>query len=101
MAAPDLALVEPLPKRVRQSVTALVGCVSGAVLMDETRAMAKAAGLSEIALTPKPGYVEGMADWNDPLYRGIIKNRPEGKELGDYVTSLYVSAKKHAARRRV
>jgi AhpD family alkylhydroperoxidase len=75
-------------------VESLIGCVGGAVLVDETRAMAEAAGLVEIQLTPKPGYVDSMMDWNDPLYRKIIEHLPNGVKAGDYVTSLEVAAKK-------
>jgi hypothetical protein len=96
VAVSDLALLRPLPRRVLQSVEALVGCVAGAVLVEKTQSMAKAAGLVGIALTPKPGYVNGMVDWNDPLYRGIQKALPKGATLGDYVTSLNVEARKRS-----
>jgi hypothetical protein len=56
--------------------------------------MAKAAGLVEIALTPKAGYVDGMVAWNDPLYRKIVKGLPKGTTLAEYVTSLDVAARK-------
>ncbi|MCE9614754.1 MAG: arsenite methyltransferase [Lentisphaerae bacterium] len=94
VAVSDLALLKPLPPKVLKSVEALVGCVAGAVLVSQTRAMAKAAGLVEIALTPKAGYVDNMVDWNDPLYRAIIKQLPKGTKLGAYVTSLDVAARK-------
>ena len=96
VAVSDLALLKPLTKKLKDSVEALVGCVAGAVLVEETRAMAKAAGLTGIALTPKSGYVDNMVDWNDPLYRGIIKCLPRGEKLGTYVTSLNVEARKPA-----
>ncbi len=41
----DLALKKPLPEAVLKSVAALVSCVAGAVLVDETIKMAKQAGL--------------------------------------------------------
>ena len=63
-------------------VESLIGCVAGAVLVDETRAMAEAAGLAEIQLTPKPGYVDAMMDWNDPLYRKIIETSARRSEGG-------------------
>lgn len=94
VAVSDLALLKALPRKVMESIEALVGCVAGAVLVDETRAMARAAGLVEIKLTPKPAYVDNMVDCNDPLYRGIMKRLPKGKKLGDYVTSLDVAARK-------
>jgi arsenite methyltransferase len=94
VAVSDLALLKSLPRKVMDSIEALVGCVAGAVLVDETRAMAKAAGLVEIQLTPKAAYVDSLVDCNDPLYRGIMKRLPKGKKLGDYVTSLDVAARK-------
>jgi arsenite methyltransferase len=94
VAVSDLALLKPLPRKILASIEALVGCVAGAVLVEETRAMAKAAGLAEITLTPKSGYVDTMVDWNDPLYRGLRKQMPKGLKLGAFVTSLDVAAVK-------
>ncbi len=96
VAVSDLALLKPLPDAVKASVVALAGCVAGAVLVEETRDMAKAAGLTGIELTLKKGYVEGMTDWNDPFYRGVMQLLPAGSKLSDYVTSLDVSARKPA-----
>ena len=45
VAVSDLALLKPLPEAVRESLTALVGCIAGAVLVEETEKMIKAAGL--------------------------------------------------------
>ena len=78
-------------------VESLIGCVAGAVLVDETRAMAEAAGFVEIQLTPKSGYVDSMMDWNDPLFHKIVESLPEGAKAGDYVTSLEVAAKRRKA----
>ncbi|MBN1270567.1 MAG: arsenite methyltransferase [Kiritimatiellae bacterium] len=96
VAVSDLALLKPLPEAVKQSVEALVGCVAGAVLVGETEAMLKAAGFTDIVLTRKPGYVESMTEWNDPLYRSAAAQLPAGETLGDYVTSLCVTARKPA-----
>ncbi len=97
VAISDLALLQPLPEEIRNMVESLIGCLAGAVLVDQTRAMAEAAGLVDIELTPKPGYVDAMTDWNDPLYRKIIEHLPQGTKAGDYVTSLDVAAKKGQA----
>jgi SAM-dependent methyltransferase len=94
VAVSDLALLRPLPTSVRADVEALVGCVAGAVLVEETRAMAAAAGLSDILLTPKPQYIDAMRDWQDPLYRKIIESLPAGSKPSDYITSIDVSARK-------
>jgi hypothetical protein len=78
-------------------VEALVGCVAGAVLVSDTERMAKEAGLTEIVLNPKSGYIDGMVDWQDPLYTKIIASLPAGAKPGDYITSLEVTARKPAA----
>src|SRR6266404_5539958 len=72
VAVSDLALLQPLPAQIMQMVEALVGCVTGAVLVSETEQMAREAGLSELVLNRKPAYVDGMVDWQDPLYQKII-----------------------------
>lgn len=94
VAVSDLALLTPLPETVKADVEALVGCVAGAVLVEETRAMARAAGLTEIILTPKPEYIDAMTNWEDPLYRTILAKLPAGSRASDYITSLDVAAKK-------
>lgn len=94
VAVSDLALLTPLPESVKADVEALVGCIAGAVLIEETRAMARAAGLTEIVLTPKPEYIDAMTDWEDPLYKTILAKLPAGSRASDYITSLDVAAKK-------
>lgn len=94
VAVSDLALFKPLPREVREMVEALVGCVAGAVLVSETERMAREAGLADIQLKPKEGYVEALTAWNDPLYEKIIEHLPKGTGPADYVTSLEVTARK-------
>jgi ubiquinone/menaquinone biosynthesis C-methylase UbiE len=94
VAVSDLALLKRLPKSVQESIAALVGCVAGAVLVKDTEAMARAAGLVEIQVTLKPDYIDSMTEWNDPLYRSILKALPKRAKLSDYVTSMYVTARK-------
>lgn len=90
----DLALLKPLPENIREMAAALVGCVAGAALVDETRAMLEAAGFASIVLTPKPDYVRSMQSWNDPLYRQIAEALPKGEELAEYIVSLSIEATK-------
>jgi SAM-dependent methyltransferase len=97
VAVSDLALLRPLPEAVRGMVEALVGCVAGAVLVEETGRMARAAGLVDIVLTPKTDYVNAMTDWNDPLYRKIVEHLPVGTKPGEFITSLEVKARKASA----
>jgi SAM-dependent methyltransferase len=94
VAVSDIALLKPLPPEVLKMVEALIGCVAGATLISDTERMARGAGLADIALKSKPGYVEAMTDWADPLYQRIIKHLPNGTKPSDYITSLEVQARK-------
>jgi arsenite methyltransferase len=94
VAVSDLALVKPLPAAIREMVEALVGCIAGAALVEETERMIREAGLTDIQLVSKPEYVQAMADWNDPFYRKILEHLPPGAEPKDYITSLAVTARK-------
>jgi arsenite methyltransferase len=94
VAVSDLALLRPLPDSVRADVEALVGCIAGAVLVEETRRQMSDAGLADIVLTPKPEYIESMTQWQDPLYRRIIGALPAGTKPVDFITSLDISGKK-------
>lgn len=94
VAVSDLALLKPLPPAVREMVEALVGCVAGAVLASETEQMARDAGLGQIVMAAKSGYVDGMVGWQDPLYQKIMAELPPGAKPSDYITSLEVAARK-------
>ena len=91
----DLALLKPLPKKVRGMVAALVGCIAGAVLVDETDAMLKKAGFTSIRLTPKPDYIRNMQICNDSLFKEVVAALPKGDELADYVVSMSIEASKN------
>ncbi len=94
VAISDLALRKPLPQAIQQSVAALIGCVAGAPLIEETRAWLNEAGFREIRLEEKPQAIDAMLSGNDPLYRDILAALPEGGSLNDFVTSLSISARR-------
>ncbi|MEK7470261.1 MAG: arsenite methyltransferase [Planctomycetota bacterium] len=92
VAASDMALLRPLPASVVQMVEALVGCVAGAVPVEEYWSMIEAAGLADISLRPKPEYVKSLSDVQDPLYKEILKALPAGTSAADFITSIDVTA---------
>jgi SAM-dependent methyltransferase len=94
VAVSDMALVKPLPADVLKMVEALVGCVAGAALVSETGRMVREAGLTDIVLKSKPGYVEAMNSFEDPLYRKLVELLPAGTKPADFITSLEVQARK-------
>ena len=90
----DIALLKPLPANIRELASALVGCVAGAVLVEETRGFLEKAGFSSILLTPNPGYVQNMQDCNNSLYQQIVDALPNRGELAEYLVSLSIEAVK-------
>ena len=98
VAASDMALLKPLPDSVRSMFEAMVGCVAGAVLVDEYRAMVETAGLTQVELIPKPQYVQALCAAGDPLYKRIAELLPDGSTPADYITSLDVHARRAGCR---
>ena len=90
----DLALTEELPPEVRDSVSALIGCVSGAVLLEETKKMIALAGLTDTHISIKKYNVDIMDNCNDSLYQSVRKHLPAEKKLSDYVVSVDITAYK-------
>jgi AhpD family alkylhydroperoxidase len=90
----DLALKKPLPQTVREMVVALVGCVAGAVTIDETVKMAEAAGLVNTQWTAKEYAVDVMEDCNDQLYHSVKNALPKGEKFSDYIVSINFTAER-------
>jgi arsenite methyltransferase len=85
----DLALTEELPPEVRESVSALIGCVSGAVLLEEK--MIISAGLTDTHISIRKYNMDVMDNCNDSLYQSVRKYLSEGKKLSDYVVSADIT----------
>jgi len=87
----DLALKKPLPQEVLRSAAAIVSCVAGAVLMDETMIMAKQAGFIDIRIDQEAYSIDLMADCNDPLYKEVRESLPPNGKLSDYIVSVNIT----------
>jgi len=92
VAISDIALRQPLPEGVFALAESLVGCVAGAVLVDEIHAAAEDAGFVDIAIALKPEYIAAMENFQDPLYREILELLPAGTKLSDYIVSASITA---------
>jgi ubiquinone/menaquinone biosynthesis C-methylase UbiE len=90
----DIALRKPLPEVVAQSIEALVGCIAGAVLIEETKQFVRDAGLVDAVYTPRVEYIQAMRKLQDSSAEKIGSLLPEGLDLGDYITSLEIQAVK-------
>jgi len=93
VAVSDLTLLRPLPEAVKQMGEALIGCVAGAILIDEYRRIVIAAGLVDVVVQPKPDYVRMMVEYADPLYVRIAEKLPSGQTPVDYITSVSVTGR--------
>lgn len=94
LAVSDLALKRELPMEILKKAEALVGCVSGAALIGDNVRWAQEAGLTNIQVQEKPGYIDGMVQWEDPLYKAIVEALPTGTKLSDYIVSMELTANK-------
>ncbi|HHN78349.1 MAG TPA: arsenite methyltransferase [Phycisphaerales bacterium] len=94
VAVSDIALLRDLPEQARKTAEQWVGCIAGASLVDDIRAMLRDAGFTDIELRPKPEYVRAMTASGDPLYTALLGLLPEGVSAEDCITSLDISARK-------
>lgn len=93
----DIALLEPLPEPVRASVEALIGCVAGAALVEETKQIVHDAGLTNATFECKADFIDTMTDLSDPVFREVMQQIPSGTKPSDFVTSLSIWALKPKA----
>jgi len=93
-AISDIALQQELPARLRESVQAYVGCVAGAILLDEYRALLAAAGFRDIRIATSAASACIRPDTEDPLCRAILEALQPGETVDDYVVSASIEARK-------
>jgi arsenite methyltransferase len=93
----DIVLMKPLPKAIRDSVEAYIGCLSGALMkVDYLQAIAGAGFTAITVVDESPFPLDVMA--NDPTAQAIL-DRPDVSEeelrsVGSSVFSIKVSARK-------
>lgn len=63
LAISDVVATAPMPEALTRDLAALAGCVAGAALVDELRAMLEQAGFEKIRIDVKPGSREFIKDW--------------------------------------
>lgn len=96
----DIVLLKDLPGEIRDSVTAYIGCLAGAVSKKEYLEAIQAAGFQETKVLGETTFpTASLAD--DPTAREIAKNlklsREKARELANSVVSIKVSAVKPGA----
>jgi len=93
----DIVLLEELPEYILISVSAYVGCISGAVKKEEYMETIKRAGFKDVKIISEAHFpVESMV--NDPTAQAIIKkigmSADKIMEMANSVVSIKVSARK-------
>jgi arsenite methyltransferase len=90
----DLALRKELPEKIRSSVEAYVGCIGGAILLDDYKEKVRVAGFKDIKLTINDAsYSEESSTAAQAEKR--LKLSPEDHGiLSDTVVSIYIEARK-------
>ena len=82
LAISDVVALKPLPASLRKAAELYAGCVGGAALVDDVRAMLTAAGFVDVRVEPKPGSREIIAGW------------APGTGAEDYVASATIEARR-------
>jgi arsenite methyltransferase len=76
IAISDIALKRPLPPELRDDVMAYIGCIAGAILMEEYQSGLTAAGFAEVAVVESGsdlnayGLIEGQSGCCSPVMGG-------------------------------
>jgi len=93
----DIVLLKELPDSIKESVTAYVGCVAGAMLKDDYLKAVKEAGFREVKILQETSLPIDFVG-NDPASLAIIKDAgltfSKVKDAAESVTSIKVSAVK-------
>lgn len=94
IAISDMALLKELPKKLQKSIEAYVGCVAGAMLVDEYRKTVEASGFKGVQVTAKGSSCCATPNTQDPIARTLLNDLGGGQSLLDYVISVNVAGYK-------
>jgi SAM-dependent methyltransferase len=89
MCVSDIVLTRPLPDAVRTSLTAYMGCIAGASLMDDYVQAIKDAGFKSVEVTTKQAFDVLACD--DPIIKGALNGMDDESDI-DRVKKTIVSA---------
>lgn len=96
VAISDIALNKKLPEKILDSIDAYVGCISGAILVDEYERMVRSSGLKEVKITSKRSSCCIGPDTKDPIGRTILDSLEDDQFLEEYAVTIYIEAHKYA-----
>lgn len=97
LAVSDIVLLKELPEKVKNSVEAYVGCISGAIFKDTYLQLLREAGFTQVTVTNETSYELNVVI-NKPQTQAIIEEtgitQEEFSQLGGYFVSIKVTGKK-------
>jgi arsenite methyltransferase len=85
LAIADIVATRPLPESIRTQLSAIGGCVGGAGLVSDLRAMLKEAGFDRVEIV-----------FRDES-RALVNQWMEDENTGDFVVSAFITAHKKAS----
>jgi hypothetical protein len=93
----DIVLLKELPKFVKESIEAYVGCVSGAMIKSEYLEKIEAAGFRDVCVIDEAAFPIELIT-NDPTVKGMMDKLGIGLDEARGVASSVVSIKVSAAK---
>lgn len=82
LAISDVVATAPVPAELQGQAAALAGCITGAALLDDVRAMLAAAGFVEIAVKIAPRSAEIVGSWLPGIERFVASATIEARKPG-------------------
>jgi SAM-dependent methyltransferase len=96
IAISDTALKQSLSESLRQDIAAYVGCVAGAILVDEYKKIVEAAEFKNVKVTvKKASFCCGDAEIKDPVKQAIVAASGVDASWQDCVVSVYIEGNKY------
>lgn len=94
IAISDIALAKPLPHKIKENMAAYIGCVSGAILVDEYLEIVKSAGFKNVEAIRKGASSCIAPDTKDPMGKAILESLGKNESLADFVVSVVIVGEK-------
>jgi len=94
IAISDIALLKELPEKIQESIEAYVGCIGGAILVEDYRKTVEKSGLKDVRITVKGSSACIDPNTKDPIGKAILDGLGKGESLEEFVVSVYVEGYK-------
>ncbi len=91
VAISDIALKQPLPENVKESIEAYVGCISGAILIDDYRQLLQDAGFNAVVVTDTGADLNAYTEAGSSGCCGTISESSSSSSVHDGLTEVMKS----------